>query len=64
MNYSGEHVHWNVAMITMKKMKKGLVNNPLKNVSPKLKKIIGVVKLPFDFDDKKALRDAKEEKYL
>ena len=48
----------------MKKMKKGLVNNPSKNVSPKLKKIVGVVKLPIDFDDKKALRDAKEEKYL
>jgi hypothetical protein len=36
-------------------------NNEL---SPKLKKIVGVVNLPNDFDEKVALRSAMEKKHL
>ncbi len=36
-------------------------NNEL---SPKLKKLVGVVTLPEDFDEKAALRAALEEKHL
>lgn len=32
--------------------------------SPKLKKILGAVKLPKNFDEKKEFRKALEEKYL
>lgn len=33
-------------------------------VSPKLKKIVGSVKLPKDFDEKKELREYLEKKHL
>jgi len=33
-------------------------------LSPKLKKIVGVVNLPKDFDDKKELRSVLEKKHL
>ena len=35
-----------------------------KELSPKLKKIVGVVNLPEDFDDKQELRSAIENKHL
>jgi len=35
-----------------------------KQLSPKLKKITGVVKLPSDFDEKQALRAYLEKKHL
>jgi hypothetical protein len=35
-----------------------------KKVSPKLKKLIGAVKLPKDFDEKKELRSYYEKKHL
>jgi hypothetical protein len=34
------------------------------NLSPKLKKVVGVVKLPKDFDEKQELRAALEKKHL
>lgn len=39
-------------------------NKDLKQVSPKLKKIIGSVKLPDDFDEKKELAAYFEKKHL
>lgn len=33
-------------------------------LSPKLKKIVGVVNLPKDFDEKKAIRSVLEQKHL
>jgi hypothetical protein len=33
-------------------------------ISPKLKKLVGIVSLPADFDEKEALRDALEKKHL
>lgn len=38
--------------------------NEVTELSPKLKKIVGVVKLPKDFDEKKVLRDEMEKKHL
>jgi len=35
-----------------------------KQLSPKLKKLVGVVKLPSDFDEKQALHDYLREKQL
>ncbi len=35
-----------------------------KELSPKLKKIVGVVNLPEDFDEKQELRSAIENKHL
>jgi formiminotetrahydrofolate cyclodeaminase len=35
-----------------------------RSISPKLKKIVGAVKLPDNFDEEKALRDYLEKKYL
>jgi formiminotetrahydrofolate cyclodeaminase len=34
------------------------------DISPKLKKIVGAVKLPKDFDEKKELRKYFEKKHL
>jgi hypothetical protein len=34
------------------------------NLSPRLKKIVGAVKLPKNFDEKKELRTALEKKHL
>ncbi|MEO6818877.1 MAG: DUF6364 family protein [Ginsengibacter sp.] len=34
------------------------------NISPKLKKIVGAVKLPKDFDEEKELRSYYEKKHL
>ena len=34
------------------------------DLSPKLKKIVGAVNLPKDFDEKEALRSALEKKHL
>ena len=39
-------------------------NNDTKQISPKLKKIIGAVKLPEDFDEEKKLRTYLEKKHL
>jgi len=33
-------------------------------ISPKLKKIVGVIKLPKDFNEKEELRKSLEDKYL
>jgi len=33
-------------------------------MSPKLKKIVGVIKLPKDFNEKEELRKSLEDKYL
>lgn len=38
--------------------------NDATELSPKLKKIVGVVKLPKDFDEKKELRSEMEKKHL
>lgn len=35
-----------------------------KHLSPKLKKIVGIVSLPDDFDEEKALREVLEKKHL
>ena len=37
---------------------------PIDELSPKLKKIVGVVNLPEDFNEKEALRSAIEKKHL
>ena len=34
------------------------------NISPKLKKLLGAVQLPEDFDEEKELREAMEKKHL
>jgi formiminotetrahydrofolate cyclodeaminase len=39
-------------------------DNSATKISPKLTNIIGVVKLPKDFDKKSELREALEKKYL
>jgi hypothetical protein len=36
----------------------------LKGISPKLQSLIGIVKLPVDFDEKKELTEQLEKKYL
>ena len=38
--------------------------NEVTELSPKLKKIVGVVKLPKDFDEKKLHRDEIEKKHI
>ena len=38
--------------------------NSNQKISPKLKKLIGVVKLPRDFDEKKELQSYLEKKHL
>ena len=38
--------------------------NSNQKISPKLKKLIGVVKLPKDFDEKKELQSYLEKKHL
>ncbi|MEO6521142.1 MAG: DUF6364 family protein [Mucilaginibacter sp.] len=35
-----------------------------KHLSPKLKKLVGIVKLPDEFDEKKELREYFEKKHL
>ncbi len=39
-------------------------NNSKEKISPRLKKIVGSVKLPKDFDEKKELRTYFEKKHL
>ncbi len=39
-------------------------NNTKEKISPRLKKIVGVVTLPKDFDEKKELRKYFENKHL
>lgn len=39
-------------------------DNREENLSPKLKKIVGAVKLPDDFDEKRELRSYFEKKHL
>jgi hypothetical protein len=45
-------------------MKSDKNNNQTKNIDEQLKKITGIVTLPADFDEKKAIQDYLEEKYL
>jgi hypothetical protein len=39
------------------------MKNKDKGISPKLKKIVGAVKLPKNFDDKRELRSCLEKKH-
>lgn len=39
-------------------------NHQSESISPKLKKLVGSVKLPVDFDEKKELADYFESKHL
>ena len=39
-------------------------SEPKQKISPKLKKIVGAVKLPKNFDEKKALKNYLEQKHL
>lgn len=39
-------------------------NQEIQQISPKLKKLAGAVKLPADFDEKKELQSYFEEKHL
>lgn len=40
------------------------IDNVEKELSPRLKKIVGVVQLPADFDEDAEIRSAIEKKYL